>query len=300
MMIERYQPILTSIWQDEKFVLWSDDKKLLWFYILTCPHSNMLGLYVLPRGYILEDLKWNFKRLSKPFAELLQEPVIDYDETAKTILVFNKLKHNGIDNENQAKAAAKVIGELPKTFLFSKFSEILEPFAKPYHKPLLERLRERIPESEAVSRKPLAVDKNILSEPQTGSDGVIGVESIIYEKLMEKVTKHRPNHKIGQRSKDEKIIKLMLERDKRKPEQVFSLLAWYPIGEPYIPEIFSASSLREKYEKLESAYNRANPQQPAKHKTEEKCAQHFKAGKCDLSNECVDRWFCDCLLNQKK
>lgn len=88
----------------------------------------------------------------------------------------------------------------------------------------------------------------------------------IYETLMAKVKNHRPNHRINSKAKDMKIISLMLTRDKRDPNRVLKLLEWYPMGEQYMPEIFAANSLREKYDKLESAYRRGKkPNSVAEH-----------------------------------
>jgi phage replication O-like protein O len=82
--------------------------------------------------------------------------------------------------------------------------------------------------------------------------------SEILSKLMLKVKAHRPNHKTIPEDKAVRTIAQMLKFDNRDPKLVIELLDWYPIGQPYIPEIFSASSLREKFEKLESAFNRKN------------------------------------------
>ncbi|MCX8022783.1 MAG: hypothetical protein N2745_08435 [Syntrophorhabdaceae bacterium] len=148
----RYQRIYSQIWHDEKFNSLSEDAKYLFLYLLTSPHSNALGLYVLPLQYICADLNWDMKRLGKPFKELLGKRLINYDEKVKLVCIINHLKHNPIDNENQAKNAIKIVVNLPKSPIFS---DILEQLQKPFHKPLLERLQERIPnpetETETVS-----------------------------------------------------------------------------------------------------------------------------------------------------
>ena len=136
----RYQRIHSQIWTDEKFRKLSEDAKFLFIYIITCPHSNTIGVFVLPKKYIECDLDWSDKRLAKPFAELLHKQLILFDETDNLIAIVNHLKHNPIENENQAKSAAKILESLPKSSLFINIKEY---FDKPYHKPLLERLGER-------------------------------------------------------------------------------------------------------------------------------------------------------------
>ncbi len=133
----RYQKIHSQIWQDEKFITLSQDAKYLFLYILTSPHSNSIGLYVLPKQYILADLEWDMKRLAKPFKELLDKEIILYDETVKIICIKNQLKHNPLENENQTKSIAKIISTLPKS---SIYSNILEQLNKRFHKPLREQL----------------------------------------------------------------------------------------------------------------------------------------------------------------
>jgi len=141
----RYQRIFTSIWQDEKFLQLSDDGRFLFIYILTAPHSNSLGLYVLPKAYILGDLGWDRERLDKPFAELLDEELVDYDESPRLILVKNHLRHNPIENENQAKANAKIVSMMPKSHLYAYVISKLDQFNKPFYEPLLKLLKERLP-----------------------------------------------------------------------------------------------------------------------------------------------------------
>ena len=141
----RYQKIHSQIWQDEKFITLSQDAKYLFLYILTSPHSNSIGLYVLPKQYILADLEWDMKRLAKPFKELLDKEIILYDETVKIICIKNQLKHNPLENENQTKSIAKIISTLPKS---SIYSNILEQLSKRFHEPLREQLAKLIPQPE--------------------------------------------------------------------------------------------------------------------------------------------------------
>jgi len=113
---------------------------MLFLYILTCPHGNSIGLFVLPKPYIACDLNWDTKRLTKPFSELLDEKLIYYDETVKLLCIKNQIKHNPLENENQTKAAVKVITQLPKSYIYSMLSEQLN---KPFHKQLRELLSEQ-------------------------------------------------------------------------------------------------------------------------------------------------------------
>lgn len=145
----RYQKIHSQLWHDEKICRLSDNAKLLFLYILSCPHSNSIGIFVLKKGYICSDLDWNTRQLKNPFEELIAKNLILYDETVNLLCIPGHLKHNPIENENQAKAASKNIQALPLSSLYQRVLKLLH---KPYHKQLRELLqeqyREQIPEPE--------------------------------------------------------------------------------------------------------------------------------------------------------
>jgi len=135
----RYQKIESKIWHDEKFKTLSDDGKVLFLYFLTSPHSNILGIYVLPKEYIIADLKWSSKRLSKPFTELLKTELCFYENDTELLLVTNHLKHNPIENPNQAKSAEKALSDLPKSSLLQHVKLLDKPFLKPLAELLAKR-----------------------------------------------------------------------------------------------------------------------------------------------------------------
>lgn len=128
----RYIRIATKFWQDEKVRELSDDGKLLYLYVLTSPHSNMAGYYVLPKPYVAYDLNWLPERLDKAFGELVQQGLIKYCEQSDVVLIPNFLKYNPMQNKNQAKGAARRVGELPTNTLRGDFLTVLERYAKPF------------------------------------------------------------------------------------------------------------------------------------------------------------------------
>lgn len=128
----RYIRIATKFWQDEKVRELSDDGKLLYLYVLTSPHSNMAGYYVLPKPYVAYDLNWLPERLDKAFRELFRKGLIKYCERSAVILIPNFLKYNPMQNKNQAKGAVRRVGELPANTLRGDFLTVLERYAKPF------------------------------------------------------------------------------------------------------------------------------------------------------------------------
>ena len=66
----RYQKIESRIWNDERFVQLTPMQQRLFLYILTSPHGNLIGIYVLKKGYIIEDLKVLSKDLERDLKEV--------------------------------------------------------------------------------------------------------------------------------------------------------------------------------------------------------------------------------------
>ena len=128
----RYIRIATKFWQDEKARRLSDDAKLLYLYVLTSPHSNMAGYYVLPKPYVVYDLQWLPERLDKALAELLHQGLIKYCKQSDVVLIPNFLKYNPIQNQNQAKGAARRVAELPSNTLREDFRTVLERYAEQF------------------------------------------------------------------------------------------------------------------------------------------------------------------------
>ena len=136
----RYTGVKTRFWNDEKVIAWDDDTKLLSLYLVSCPHSNILGCFVLPKQYICGDLNWTEERLVKPFKKLLEEGFMKYDDNCRLILIINYLKHNPIENGNQATAAIKQLEELPKSPILQDLKPLLKQLGKPFLEPLIERI----------------------------------------------------------------------------------------------------------------------------------------------------------------
>ena len=147
----RYIRIASKFWQDEKVKELSDDARVLYLYILTSPHSNMIGYYILPKPYVAYDLNWSMERLEKPFAELLRMGLIKYCEQSDIVLVPNFLKYNTIQNSNQAKGAVNRLSMLPANSLVDDFITVAKRFAEPFVEQLSEGLPERYSNTVSVS-----------------------------------------------------------------------------------------------------------------------------------------------------
>ena len=147
----RYTRVKCRLWHDEKLRSLSEDGRMCFIYVLTSPHGNMLGMYVLAHGYGAADLKWDVKRFGKAFTELFQEHLIEYDESTNLVFIRNYIEHNPIENPNQVTAALKVLDELPTSPLFALLNEALEQLGKRFTEPLREQLAKRYAKPVTVS-----------------------------------------------------------------------------------------------------------------------------------------------------
>lgn len=140
----RYTRIKSRFWSDEKVVSWDNDTKLLALYLLTSPHNNILGCYVLPKLYICADLEWSIERLDKPFQRLLDDRYIKYDNNCRLLFITNYLAHNPINNGNQATGAIKQLKEIPKSLLLQDLKRSIERLDKPFLEPLLKQISDPV------------------------------------------------------------------------------------------------------------------------------------------------------------
>jgi|GEM_PF-6747233 len=138
----RYQKIYSQIWNDEKFTRLTPSQQRLFLYILTCPHGNIIGFFVLKKGYVCDDLKSLPKDFEKDLRKLIESGLIEYDFDTSIVLIKKFLKHNPLTNPNQIKAAKNLLKELPNTKLFHRFIEVLPEVLK---EELNEVLKEVLP-----------------------------------------------------------------------------------------------------------------------------------------------------------
>jgi len=137
-----YAQINRKVWNTIRFRSLSPEARELFFYLTTCPHGNMLGIFVLRPGYALDDLQWgtNPKRFTKPLQELIDKHLFKYDFDNEVILDMEQIIKHPPENPNQVKWAIKIISSLPKTPLFQDVKLLCERLGKPFLKPFIERL----------------------------------------------------------------------------------------------------------------------------------------------------------------
>jgi hypothetical protein len=141
-----YAQINRKVWNTCQFRSLSREARELFFYLTTCPHGNMLGIFVLRPGYALDDLQWGSERerFMKPLSELLTKQLFAWDDKTDIILDLEQIVKHTFYNPNQVKAAIKILNTIPKTTLFHQLKTLIEPLNEPLLKPFIKRLDERL------------------------------------------------------------------------------------------------------------------------------------------------------------
>ena len=143
-----YFRVSPAIWRART---WTDDMRLLACYLLTSPHRTLEGLFILPRGYICADLQWSAERLAEPFAGLIADGFIAYDEAAEVCLIVKALKYQRPENPNMDKAAIRRLVTVPASSLDGLFLASAQQYAPRFAERLAERLPERFGKSQLCS-----------------------------------------------------------------------------------------------------------------------------------------------------
>lgn len=111
-------------------------------YLMTSPHSNMLGLYFLPKMYIAHESGLPFEGASKGLLRCIEGEFCSYDEASEVVFVHEMARYQVGEqlkpDDKQCKGVANEIAKLPHTALFKAF---YERYALAFHLPDMKGLR---------------------------------------------------------------------------------------------------------------------------------------------------------------
>lgn len=160
-----------SIWNDARPILkeLGDTGKnvaIVFLYLLTGPHSNPLGLFRVPPEYIAVDLGCPTDVASQSLVVLGGRGLAVYDAGAQVVWVPHTLRGQPLQNEKQVLGALAALAGLPDTPLLAALYDAVVPqrFARPYLKPLLERLEQRLGLT-AQDTSPVSITSPVLTGP---------------------------------------------------------------------------------------------------------------------------------------
>lgn len=110
-----YGKIYTSFWTSETTRALSEDGRLLALYLLSSPHTTMIGAFRVPDGYVAEDLSWGLERVSKGFRNLSENGWAKRNAQTGWVVICRYLEWNPIDNPNQATSAVRLLNAMPSS-----------------------------------------------------------------------------------------------------------------------------------------------------------------------------------------
>lgn len=142
--MREYGQIQTCFWTDPDIQALNDQDKLLATYLLTGPHSNGIGCYRLPDGYILADLGWSQETVSKAFrnlSEMVPKGFAYRCMGSFFVVIPSFLKWNPIANANVAAARAKEFDTIPEKFTYyGMLCDSMLKYGKHFGEPFRNRL----------------------------------------------------------------------------------------------------------------------------------------------------------------
>lgn len=113
MATREYGKIHSSFWTSNDIRSMTEDGRTLAAYLLTGPHSNMLGCFRIPVAYVADDLNWASERVKEGFAELYRKGWATLSEGSNWVVIHKFLKWNQPENPNVVKAAEKLFDQIP-------------------------------------------------------------------------------------------------------------------------------------------------------------------------------------------
>lgn len=114
-----YGRLYTSFWSHPKIRTLDGDARLLAIYLLTSPHSNSIGCYLLSDAYAADDLTlpadpWTGERVSKAMTELSAKGFAHRFSDARHVCLVDYVDWNRAENPNVVKRMIKEFDQLLK------------------------------------------------------------------------------------------------------------------------------------------------------------------------------------------
>ncbi len=151
-----YGKIYVSFWTSEDTASLSPEAKLLAAYLLSGPHTNMIGCFRLPLAYPSADLRFSAETVSRGLAELSRNGFATYDEKFEWVVIHKFLKWNRMQNPNQGKAAAKLMEQIPASSTVNPIlAEAFDQFGENLPEESLKQFRKRFETVPVTVSKPL-------------------------------------------------------------------------------------------------------------------------------------------------
>jgi len=143
--MREYGVVFHSFWTKPELRDLNDFEKLLALYLLTGPHTTAIGVFRIPKSYIVEDLRGSLQTVTKGLKNLSETLFLGYCSHSSMVFLPSFLKYNPPQNPNQRKNLLKLYEAIPKNFSYFKELQVILgrfdcpvniPENKPFQNPL--------------------------------------------------------------------------------------------------------------------------------------------------------------------
>lgn len=158
-----YRQIDARFWTDPKIRELNLADRHTFLYLLTNPHTNMLGLYLLPLPYMADDLQQPLNTCRTAVERLSNANLIIYDQANRMMFVNHFLKYNTVAGNKREMGAVNKLQELPPTFLLANLLDAVIQY-QPKLQLLTEALEsvtkndQRIPDQRTINGRSMDVE----------------------------------------------------------------------------------------------------------------------------------------------
>lgn len=138
-----YAKVEETFWHDSLVRSLTETGRVLFFYLITCPHRNRLGCYVMDPMYAAADLQWAPERVSDGLVELQRRERIDWDPEHRVVFVRRHAKHNTLENPQVVKGAISDLRAMPDTYLLKACCAAFELWKRAHYRDLFDAFAQR-------------------------------------------------------------------------------------------------------------------------------------------------------------
>ncbi len=125
-----YRNVSLSFWEDIKIVdNFTPEDKYFYLYLLTNPHTNLLGCYQISFKQMINETGYNKDTIEKLIGRMEKEhEVIEFDFKTNEIFIKNWYKYNWTKSDKLLKNIEKLIQYVKSDIFKEKMSKLIEKY----------------------------------------------------------------------------------------------------------------------------------------------------------------------------
>ena len=165
----------STIYDSDRYWSLSPKAREVLIFLWSCRHSNSIGFYRLPRGYLLTDQRFSsLNAVNKIIKELETSNWIRYDRKLEVVLCLGwwDLDDDGkpyhkIDNDSHLSAVLAVINDLKRSTLLQEFASEIRKLDSVYTPHVLTHVSTLVPPTIEMSdvRCQMSDDREVVNTP---------------------------------------------------------------------------------------------------------------------------------------